>query len=63
MLIMAIDRLWYAVPLLVATCLVYGASRHEVPRAIISHAWRFGVWIIVFMAVLYGLIWLITALL
>jgi hypothetical protein len=63
MQLLPIDRLWYAIPLLVASSLVYGATRHESTRAILSHSWRFGAWMVVFMAILYGIVWGITALL
>ena len=48
----AANRLWYAVPLIVVISLVYGASRHELRRPILEHAFRFGAWIVGFMAIL-----------
>ena len=57
------NRMWYAVPLVVTISLVYAATRHEEPLPIFSHAIRFGIWILVFMAivmaVLIGVDWLI----
>jgi hypothetical protein len=57
------NRLWYAVPLVVAISLVYAATRHERPRPILEHAVRFGAWVVAFMVivfvVLYGIAWLI----
>jgi len=43
---------WYAIPLIVAICLVYAATRHEDMGAILRHAVRFGASIVLFMAVL-----------
>ena len=55
-----INRLWYALPLVVTISLVYGATRHERPRPIIEHAIRFGLWILTFMAVIFVVLWLLT---
>jgi hypothetical protein len=46
-------QIWYAVPLLVAVSLVYGATRHELPLPILQHAWRTAVWMLVFMGVIF----------
>jgi hypothetical protein len=54
------ERLWYAVPLLVSVSLVYAATRHEAVGPILHHAWRFGLWIIVFMAVVAGIVQVTT---
>ena len=52
-------QLWYALPLLVSVSLVYAATRHEEMSPILQHALRFGVWVIVFMLVVLGLVlWL-----
>jgi hypothetical protein len=53
-------RLWYALPLLVATSLVYGATRHERFRPIVDQAARFFSWMVVFMAILYFAVWLLS---
>ncbi|MEM9186943.1 MAG: hypothetical protein AAGB00_10650 [Planctomycetota bacterium] len=45
------ERLWYAAPLIVTISLVYASTRHEETRPILSHAARFGGWILVFMLV------------
>ncbi|MCO6046093.1 hypothetical protein NG895_19510 [Aeoliella sp. ICT_H6.2] len=45
------ERLWYALPLLVSVSLVYAATRHEEVPDILSHAWRFALWIVVFMGI------------
>jgi hypothetical protein len=60
LLFAAINRMWYAVPLVVTISLVYGATRHELPRPILEHAVRFGAWIVGFMAVLFLVIWWVS---
>jgi hypothetical protein len=56
-------RLWYAAPLIASISLVYAATRHEDIGPILSHAARFGMWILVFMllvlAALQAMSWLI----
>ncbi|WP_425395742.1 hypothetical protein [Aeoliella sp.] len=44
-------RLWYALPLVVSVSLVYAATRHEEVPQILNHAWRFAMWIFVFMGI------------
>jgi hypothetical protein len=51
---------WYALPLVIAVSLVYGATRHETMQPILHHAIRFGTWIIGFMAVIFVLLLLGT---
>jgi hypothetical protein len=53
---LAVVTLWYALPLVVSVSLVCAATRHELMRPILQHAMRFGVWVIVFMAVFMGLL-------
>ncbi len=53
---LAVINLWYAVPLIVSVSLVCAATRHEEISAILDHAIRFGVWIVVFMAVVMGVL-------
>jgi hypothetical protein len=48
-----INQLWYALPLIVTVSLVYAATRHEEMNAILGHAFRIGVWIVGFMAVVF----------
>jgi hypothetical protein len=48
--------MWYAIPLVVSVSFVCAATRHELMRPIIEHAVRFGVWLLVFMAVFVGLL-------
>ncbi len=47
--LLAVVNLWYAVPLIVSVSLVCAATRHEEIGPILSHAFRFGVWVVVFM--------------
>ena len=50
-------KIWYALPLIVAVSLVYAATRHEDMRPIFSHAARFSVYIVAFMAVIFALLY------
>ena len=54
-------RLWYAIPLLISVSLVYGATRHELPRPILEHAVRFGGWMLSFLGILFVVIWLVSS--
>jgi len=47
------NRLWYAVPLIVAVSLVMAATRHEVMEPILRHAVHNAVWIVGFMAIVF----------
>jgi len=49
--LLAVMNLWYAVPLIVSVSLVCSATRQEDMPAILNHAFRFAVWILVFMAI------------
>jgi hypothetical protein len=51
-----IARLWYAVPLVTSVSLVCAATRHEAMGAILIHAARFAVWVLVFMAIVLAVI-------
>ena len=53
-------RLWYAVPLITSVSLVYAATRHEEMGPILIHAVRFAIWILVFMAIVLGVIQLMS---
>lgn len=55
-----IGDLWYAVPLVVAVSLVYAATRHEQMGAILHQAVRIGAWIVGFMAVVFGILYLMS---
>ena len=52
-----VARIWYALPLVVAISLVYGATRHELTREVLNHSFRFFVWTLVFFAVILGVLW------
>ena len=49
-------RMWYALPLIIAISLVYGATRHEYIPQILSQAGKAAVWVIGFMLVILALI-------
>jgi hypothetical protein len=51
---------WYILPLIVAVSLVYGATRHELPRPILYHAWHTAVWMTVFMGGIFVVLWLVS---
>ena len=54
------DRLAYALPLLVAVSMVYAATRHEYIGPILSHAARFAGWVCVFMLLIVLVLYLIA---
>jgi hypothetical protein len=54
--LLAANRLWYALPLVVTVSLVYAATRHEETGAIIKHAIRFGAWVVGFLLVILAVI-------
>lgn len=54
------QRLWYALPLLVGVSLVYAATRHEELPPILHHAWRFGLWIVIFMGIIAAIVQITT---
>jgi hypothetical protein len=53
-------QLWYIVPLILSVSLVYGATRHELPRPILYHAWHTAVWMAVFMGGIFVVLWLVS---
>lgn len=53
-------RMWYSVPLVVVISLVYAATRHELMGPILEHALRFGLWVIGFMAVVFGVLAIVS---
>ena len=57
---LAIMNLWYAAPLIVSISLVCAATRHEQIVPILGHAVRFGLWIVVFMAIVIALLALMS---
>ena len=54
------NRLWYALPLIVAVSLVYGATRHELMGPILNNAFRAAVWIGGFMAIIFAVLLVIS---
>ncbi len=54
-------QIWYALPLVLAIGLVYGATRHEHLREIVVHSARAIVWLVLFLVVIFGLVWLATS--
>lgn len=57
------NRLWYSLPLVVVISLVYGGTRHELMRPILDQSLRFGVWILVFMFIVFVVLSLLAAML
>jgi hypothetical protein len=55
------NRLWYSLPLVVVISLVYSATRHELMVPILQHAWRFGLWILAFMLIVFVILALLSA--
>lgn len=51
---------WYLLPLAVMISLVYSASRYEVPEAILKRAARLLVTILIFMAIVLGVLILLS---
>ena len=47
--LLAIINLTFALPLIVSVSLVCAATRQEEMRPILVHAFRFGIWVMVFM--------------
>ena len=53
-------QFWYMLPLILSVSLVYGATRHELPRPILYHAWHTAVWMAVFMGGIFVVLWLVS---
>ncbi|MEX2176095.1 MAG: hypothetical protein WD872_17165 [Pirellulaceae bacterium] len=53
-------QVWYIVPLILSVSLVYGATRHELWRPILINAWHTAVWMVVFMAVIFTVLFLVS---
>ena len=49
-------KIWYAVPMLIAISLVYGATRHEYLPEILRQSFKAGSWILGFMAIIFVMI-------
>jgi hypothetical protein len=50
-------QIWYLLPLVISVSLVYGATRHELPRPILYHAWHTAVWMSIFMGSIFLVLW------
>ena len=48
--------LWYAIPIVLAISLVYGATRHELLKPILLHAYHTAVWIVGFMLMIVAIL-------
>jgi hypothetical protein len=59
-LAMTYNQLWHLLPLVVAISLVYGATRHELMGPILGHAWRFGLWVLTFVAIIFAVLYVIS---
>lgn len=55
-LLAAIPRIWYSLPLIAVVSLCYGATRHEHLRDVAIHAFRTCIWVLGFMAVIFMLV-------
>ena len=53
-------QLWYVLPLIVSVGLVYGATRHELPRPILYHAWHTALWMLIFIGSIFAVLWLVS---
>jgi len=55
-LLSAIAKIWYSLPLIAVVSLCYGATRHENLREIMIHSLRTCIWVLGFMAVIFLLV-------
>jgi hypothetical protein len=55
------SHLWYSLPLIVATSLVYAGTRHESMRHILSGALRLGLMITGFLLAIFAVLYWISA--
>lgn len=53
--------LLHTIPLVAIVSLVYAATRHESMQPILHHAVRTALWIIGFVAVIFAILWIISA--
>jgi len=51
-------QLWYAIPLVIAISLVWGATRHERLKEIVGHSIRSLFWVLTFVAIVFALIYI-----
>ena len=54
MVLGAVPKLVYLVPLLLVCSLVYGATRHELKEPIIENSIRTLIWLVCFVGILFG---------
>ena len=52
--------LLYAIPVIVAVSLVYGATHHELIRPILHNSYRTAVWILGFIAVIFAILLVVS---
>jgi hypothetical protein len=55
-----VAQTWYILPLIVSVSLVYGATRHELPRGILLQAWHTAVWMSLFMGGIFAVLWVVS---
>jgi len=58
-----VNLLWHAVPLILVVSLVYGATRHEYMSDILYNAYRAATWIVGFIAIIFGILFVVSWLL
>jgi len=54
------NQLWYAVPLVVAVSLVYGATRDEEMLPILVQSYRAATWILTFLAIVFAVLLVVS---
>lgn len=54
------SQFWFAIPLITAISLVYGATRHERIWPILDHSLRSAVWIVGFMAMIFVVLFIVS---
>jgi hypothetical protein len=52
----SVGLLWHAIPIILAISLVYGATRHELLKPILLHAYHTAVWIVGFMLIIVAIL-------
>ena len=57
------NMLWHALPLILVVSLVYGATRHEYMPEILHNAYRAATWIVSFIAIIFGILLVVSWLL
>ncbi len=58
MLSISSTYLLYYIPLVVAISLVYGGTRHEDMRLVVTHAFYTAYWITAFMGIIFAILWM-----